>query len=99
MVSSDVLRGLLYLKLGIFGHLSHSLPHPKITQDIFSATQKRIKGHGAVIMLDEMSHPCLCDAASSENLDGVRRGRLGAFGGVHFEQADRAGEFLGLFFV
>lgn len=84
-----------YSESGVLWHLPHSLSNTEIAQDILSTTEQRIKGDGAMVMLDEATHTCSSDTTPTEDLDRVSGSELSCAGGMHLQEGNLACELAG----
>ena len=87
------------LQLDVLRHLPHRLSHPEVAQNVFGATKDRVEWNSPVIVLNEMTHSCAGDSASTKDLDSICRSLLSGLCAVHLQQTDGTGELRGLFLV
>ncbi|KAI3481623.1 hypothetical protein L1887_55848 [Cichorium endivia] len=84
------------LETRVLGHHPERLSDAEISEHLLGATEDGIKLVGAVEHLDKLAHTRLCEAAAAKYLDGAVGDLVRDARGPRLEQADLAGEELGL---
>lgn len=78
------------------GEILHGLPHAEVGEDLLGAAEYGVELVGAVEHLDVSAHARLGEAAAAPDLDRLVGDLVGGAGDGHLEEADGAGQVLGL---